>query len=138
MTTFSIADKGDDWVWFCRHCKEGGHAYEFAERQGSIPPEHISTTPKKKLEINWFEIEPTAIYDYTDADGKLLFQVLRKEYWNDGNARQRHLSNGDPMAMVAGSGAYLRKSGLFRQEISTLLLRHFFTSICGGLALRFP
>lgn len=71
-------------MWFCRHCKEGGHAYEFAERQGSIPPEHISTTPKKKLEINWFEIEPTAIYDYTDADGKLLFQVLRKEYWNDG------------------------------------------------------
>jgi hypothetical protein len=57
------------WLWFCHPCDTGGNAFELLKRLGKPPK-----PPKKDSER---KDQPTATYEYTDKDGKLLFQALR-------------------------------------------------------------
>jgi 5S rRNA maturation endonuclease (ribonuclease M5) len=66
--------KNGKWVWFCHPCTAregesvGGNAFELLKRLGKLP--------KAKKDIERKD-QPTMTYDYTDKDGKLLFQALR-------------------------------------------------------------
>ena len=67
--------KNGKWVWFCHPCTAregqsvGGNAFELLKRLGKAPKAHKKDGERKD--------QPTATYDYTDKDGKLLFQALR-------------------------------------------------------------
>ena len=67
--------KNGKWVWFCHPCTAsegesvGGNAHELLKRLGKSPKASKNDSERKN--------QPTATYDYTDKEGKLLFQALR-------------------------------------------------------------
>jgi putative DNA primase/helicase len=58
-------DKG---VWFCDVCKAGGGRRDLAHRLGLEPHRRNSSAPRREL---------VAAYPYRDAQGRLLYEVLR-------------------------------------------------------------
>ena len=66
--------KDGKWLWFCHPCDTGGNAFELLKRLGKRPQ-----TRKKDSKD-----QPTATYNYTDKDGKVLFQALR---YGDGKGK---------------------------------------------------
>lgn len=69
--------KNGNWLWFCHPCETGGNAFELLKRLGK-PPKKQRQDGREKKE------EPTAIYQYTDKDGMLLFEALR---YGDGKGK---------------------------------------------------
>ena len=66
--SFRIDFKDGSWVWFCDPCGEGGNAFGLLKRLGKLPKFENGGKAGQ---------DPTAVYHYTDENGKILFQVLR-------------------------------------------------------------
>ena len=84
-------------VWICHACgKKGGYTdlSRYLNLNLTTFGNNPTTTNGKWSTTSWWQLEkanihPTALYDYTDANGKLLYQVGRFEHNGKKTFRQR-------------------------------------------------
>jgi len=73
-------------LWYCHGCRVGGDLVTFEQRMHG--GDHSETWKRVReflgLPARALPAEPVALYDYTDAQGNLLYQVVRspgKKFW---------------------------------------------------------